>query len=159
MNDQLKLTLSSGVVHGFKCRVKESGKIYTIRGFINQDDKVIICEGEECLSKVSFSNIELLMHPISRLTEPILTDGKIPIVELLRIYNEKYLNNKLNESDDDIYIDVFQTYISAYVKLRSTIELKLWLNEVHNWPTWITDQLDAWHINYRGVEAVEIVND
>jgi len=151
MDNQLKLTLSSGVVHGLKCRVKGRDEILTIIGYDNHLNSVRVKIGEYAFY-TRVDDIELLMHPISRLTEPILPDGKIPIVELAKMAF-KYYNWELDETNkwptakcDEGYFqfwdNCFYWFSGGIISAPNQLVL--------------FDQLDAWHINYRGVEAVEI---
>jgi len=151
MDNQLKLTLSSGVVHGLKCRVKGRDEILTIIGYDNHLNSVRVKIGEYAFY-TRVDDIELLMHPISRLTEPILPDGKIPIVELAKMAF-KYYNWELDETNkwptakcDEGYFqfwdNCFYWFSGGIISAPNQLVL--------------FDKLDAWHINYRGVEAVEI---
>ena len=157
MNEQLKLTLASGVVHGLKCRVKGEEEVYTIVGYYADSNSVKVKE-ENLSFRYYALDIELLMHPISRLTEPILTDGKIPIVELAKMAFPHY--EWESNSQHAFAYDGSETIrflfngksFSAGTAYHFFITNQLAL----------FDQLDAWHINYRGVEAVEIetsIND
>gem|GEM_PF-6082199 len=151
MTDQLKLTLASGVVHGLKCRVKGEEEVYTIVGYDADSNSVKVKE-ENLSFRYYALDIELLMHPISKLTEPILPDGKIPIVELAKMAF-KYYNWELDETNkwptakcDEGYFqfwdNCFYWFSGGIISAPNQLVL--------------FDQLDAWHINYRGVEAVEI---
>ena len=153
MNEQLKLTLASGVVHGLKCRLKHDTKsIFRITAFDFLKNTVTLSsELGHVYGTWSIDDIELLMHPTSKLTDAILPDGKIPIVELAKIcydYNwsidkdSKWPTAKCDEG-------YFQFWDNSFV----------WFNDgIISAPNQLVlfDQLDAWHINYRGVEAVEI---
>ena len=168
MTDQLKLTLSSGVVHGLKCRVKGRDEILTIIGYDNHLNSVRVKIGEYAFY-TRVDDIELLMHPISRLTEPILPDGKIPIVELakecwFKIFNYEIENFERFEtfSEDEKYglLAYFENQRIGFSFINdcgfSYFDFSVDGDMLMTNQFSLFDQLDAWHINYRGVEAVEI---
>lgn len=84
-NHQLIQTICYGAPHGLQVQC-ESGLILTIdpysQGDINTENNISV---HFAIDVVVNKKAKLLLHSTSKLTEPILDDGKVPIVELFKI--------------------------------------------------------------------------
>lgn len=146
-NHQLIQTICTLAPHGLQVQYK-NGQILKInpKNF-NYDSK-----NEEVAIRLAIQDVEkrhakLLLHSTSKLTEPILEGGKVPIVELLKIkykgWFERHYDNRYSETD----IEICPSYIKAYVKYHAPHSIEIWLNEIENTPTWITNYLIENHFN------------
>jgi hypothetical protein len=106
-----------------KCRSKTTGTVFTITGF--NDRKDITTFGDLVMSK--FESTQLLLRPLSDLTNEIEIDGKklIPIHELI-IIADGYV------SDEENYSYWWYSYINGISQYSVDVHRKI-ENKLYEW--------------------------
>jgi len=94
---------------------------------------------------------KLLLHSLDKLTQEI--DGKVGIVELLKIKHKSWFGRHYDDRYSETDIEICPAYIKAYVKYHAPHSIEVWLNEMENTPTWITNYLLANHYNVFGLSS------
>lgn len=90
-------------------------------------------------------SFKLILHPLSDLTKPCLEGGKVPIVELLKLFANKrgfpLKGSKFRE--DKHWVLAYST--NSHLNIDLIIDVCI--EDTESNPYWIIQQLHAWHFD------------
>lgn len=119
MNNQLIQTICYGAPYGLQVQYK-NGHIYTINPEHYGSDHTNKTIGiNSAIKDAENKHAKLLLHSTSKLTEPVLDGGKVPIVELFKICmkNNYYPKDFFKKEKPIFYIedDAVNLKIGAFI--------------------------------------------
>lgn len=127
---------------GTGVKVLYAGKIYTVDAKatgINHSEHIFP------IYQVLDAPYKLILHPLSDLTKPCLEGGKVPIVELLKLFANKrgfpLKGSKFRE--DKHWVLAYST--NSHLNIDLIIDVCI--EDTESNPYWIIQQLHAWHFD------------
>lgn len=102
---------------------------------------------------------KIALRPLSDLVKPCLPEGKIPIVELLKLSNESWFKGHPDGKYSEVNCEQNGWHIKAYVRYHATIDIDLHAGFVWDWPYWVIEWLFEHHFDVNNLIGQNLATD